>query len=124
MYRRCAIIASGSAVIAVVCLNSTCYGGGGKNNVVSSYTGTGQAAEDEEQDEDTDEETGVFTSLINSDMTLENESSVKPLLDLSLEDNILKYRCVYVDVNEVQEAQEALVSADYINPIITITDEE
>lgn len=124
MYRRCAIIASGSAVIAVVCLNSTCYGGGGKNNVVSSYTGTGQAVEEEEQDEDTDEETGVFTSLINSDMALENENSAKPLLNLSLEDNISKYGCVYADVDKMQEAEVALVSADYINPIITITDEE
>lgn len=124
MYRRCAIIASGSAVIAVVCLNSTCYGGGGKNNVVSSYTGTGQVAEDEETDDDTDEETTVFTSLINSDMTLENENYARPLLDMSLEDNISKYRCVYVDVNEMRMAEEALVSADYINPIITITDEE
>ena len=51
MYRRCAIIASGSAVIAVVCLNSTCYGGGGKNNVVSSNTGTGQVAAEDEEDE-------------------------------------------------------------------------
>lgn len=124
MYRRCAIIASGSAVIAVVCLNSTCYGGGGKNNVVSSYTGTGQVAEDEETDDDTDEETTVFTSLINSDMTLENENYARPLLDMSLEDNVSKYRCVYVDVNEMRMAEEALVSADYINPIITITDEE
>ena len=55
MYRRCAIIASGSAVIAVVCLNSTCYGGGGKNNVVSSHADTGQVAvEDDETDDDTD----------------------------------------------------------------------
>ena len=82
MYRRCAIIASGSAVIAVVCLNSTCYGGGGKNNVVSSNTGTGQvAAEDEEDDDDTDEEKAVFTSLIN-DTEQQIQFAVNPLMNL------------------------------------------
>ncbi len=127
MYRRCAIIASGSAVIAVVCLNSTCYGGGGKNNVVTSYTGTGQVAGEEDEDDDTVEETAVFTSLINSDMALENQNPVKPLIEMNLEDYVLKYRCVYADVNATEktdEAEDVLVSADYINPIITITDEE
>lgn len=126
MYRRCAIIASGSAVIAVVCLNSTCYGGGGKNNVVSSRAGTGQAAEqDEDVDDDTDEEKTVFTSLIN-DTEQEIQIAVAPLMNMDMEKNLLKYSCVYADVNNQEEEQSdvSLVSADYISPIIAITDEE
>ena len=127
MYRRCAIIASGSAVIAVVCLNSTCYGGGGKNNVVSSNTGTGQvAAEDEEDDDDTDEEKAVFTSLIN-DTEQQIQFAVNPLMNLDIEEKLLKYKCVYADVNSRMaetESDEMLVSADYISPIIAITEED
>ena len=132
MYRRCAIIASGSAVIAVVCLNSTCYGGGGKNNVVSTHAGTGQAvAQDEETDDDIDEESSVFTSLIN-DTEQDIHSSVSALINavamnVDIQKNILKYSCVYADVNDNAKetvSEEALVSADYINPIITVTDEE
>lgn len=127
MYRRCAIIASGSAVIAVVCLNSTCYGGGGKNNVVSSNTGTGQvAAEDEEDDDDTDEEKTVFTSLIN-DTEQQIQFAVNPLMNLDIEEKLLKYKCVYADVNSRMaetESDEMLVSADYISPIIAITEED
>ncbi len=127
MYRRCAIIASGSAVIAVVCLNSTCYGGGGKNNVVSSHADTGQVAvEDDETDDDTDEEKAVFTSLIN-DTEQEIQIYAAPLMKMDIEKNLLKYSCVYADVNyRTQKAQsdEVLVSADYISPIIAVTDEE
>lgn len=125
MYRRCAIIASGSVVIAVVCFNSTCYGGGGKNNVVVSNTGTGQAvSEEEEADGDTDEEKRVFTSLIN-DTEQQTQHLVMPLLNMDIQEKLLKYKCVYNDVDtENSSEEEALVSADFINPIISITDEE
>lgn len=128
MYRRCAIIASGSAVIAVVCLNSTCYGGGGKNNVVTSFYGTGQAGEAvEEEDEDTEEEKRMFASLIvDTAQTIECMS--KPLMTGFTESGFKKYKCVYADVeadtNESDGADLVLVSADYINPIITITEED
>ncbi len=127
MYRRCAIIASGSAVIAVVCFNSTCYGGGGKNNVVSSYTDTGQVAvQDDETEDDTDEEKTLFTSLIN-DTKQEVQIVSVPLMNMDIEKNLLKYSCVYSDVNcqtEEEQSDVSLVSADYISPIIAITDEE
>lgn len=125
MYRRCAIIASGSAVIAVVCLNSTCYGGGGKNNVASSINGPGQAIESEEdEDEETEEEQRMFASLI-IDTAQPSECMSMPLMVDHTFSGFLKYKCVYADVKANNDDTDiALVSADYINPIITITEED
>lgn len=125
MYRRCAIIASGSAVIAVVCLNSTCFGGGGKNNVVTSFSGTGQAGEAaEEEDEDAEEEKRMFASLI-VDTAQTSECMPQPLMAELTDSGFQKYKCVYADVEaNTKESEPALISADYINPIITITEED
>ena len=124
MYRRCAIIASGSAVIAVVCLNSTCYGGGGKNNVVTSFSGTGQAEESAEEDKDAEEEKRMFASLI-VDTAQTSECMLQPLMAELTDSGFKKYKCVYADVEaNTKESDLALVSADYINPIITITEED
>lgn len=127
MYRRCAIIASGSAVIAVVCLNSTCYGGGGKNNVVSDFSGTGQAEDTlEDEDEDTEEEKRMFASLIvDTAMTSTSDSMSKPLMAGYTISGFKKYRCVYTEVEADEDESEMVqVSADYINPIISITEED
>lgn len=90
-------------------------------------TGTGQvAAEDEEDDDDTDEEKAVFTSLIN-DTEQQIQFAVNPLMNLDIEEKLLKYKCVYADVNSRMaetESDEMLVSADYISPIIAITEED
>lgn len=111
MYRRCAIIASGSAVIAVVCLNSTCYGGGGKNNVTTAYAGVGQASESEDEEAD---DAGEESMLL---------ASIEPLM-ADVTGIGLSERREDIEAAKNTEEEVLLVNADYITPIISITEED
>lgn len=127
MYRKCAIIASGSAVIAVVCLNSTCYGGGGKNNV-TAYAKIGQAMAADDAAEELEEENEIPVSVLAAVSTVpvvsaEQEYTPAPLMAY-LTERILSEHGNAEEEEEEKEDEAVPVNAGYINPIITITEED
>ncbi len=128
MHKKCAVIASGAMVIAVVCFNSTCYGGSGKNNVIVAYANTGEdkLTQDEDIDELLTEENGLADSV--SEIAFEgqlpslitNISSTVPSKDMfsCVSESEIEADVEYVEVVRVGASPEAAM------PIIEITQED
>lgn len=128
MHKKCAIIASGAMVIAVVCFNSTCYGGSGKNNIVVAYANTGEdkLTQDEDLEEILAEENELADSV--SENTFEGQlpslivslSSTEPLEDMfSVEsESEIEADVEYVDVVKVGVSPEA------VETVIELTQED
>lgn len=109
MYRNCAVLAVGTTIISVASFSSTCYGGGGKNVAVAFAMDNEwiqNYADDEPEEED---ELFALTELL----------APAPLF---AEYTKVDFAARRVDVEA--DSDGVLVSADYINPIITITEED
>ncbi len=73
LYRTCAIITTGAAVIAVIAFSSHGFGGSGKNRVVAAYPAAEIEAECEEEEEveaDTEAKVQTEISTENSEVQL------------------------------------------------------
>ena len=157
MYKKCAIVSSGAAIIAIVTLTSNCYGGSGKNNVKTVYAESRNDIQEEADDleEERMEETGLADSM--SERTLDKQQTTDSVqAEISIENNIVGLRTslpadaekelistddgtaissvrrmLYDDfanslisVNTDMNINSEYVNADYIQPIISITDED
>lgn len=71
MYRTCAIITTGAAVIAVIAFSSQCFGGSGKNRVTTVYPSMeaeSEASENEEVEADTEAKIQTEAVLDNAEV--------------------------------------------------------
>lgn len=114
MYRNCAIIAAGTTVIAIFSFSSTCYGGGGKNVAVAFAAECSDRELEDSQDEDTEKEEVLFAK------TEEFSFPAPRFADLIKFDIDKRRSDVEADLSE----EDVKASADYITPIITITEED
>lgn len=136
IYRTCAVIGTGTAIISVIALSSSDFGGGGKSRVMAFQNHSQETVreEEEETDEDTKAkiqiDTAVKEEIQSKEMRSESIEKVKSMQEI--ENNLMNIQAaqtsfsVYMGNVQIEEETEEQtgVSEAYQNAAISVTEEE
>lgn len=117
MYRTCAIITSGAAVIAVIAFSSQGFGGSGKNRVITAYP----SAEAESEYEEAEEVEAVTEAKIQTETDIESievqSTEEKPCAELPVVESVVPKEAAVVTMagsrEEKTEAAEGYSVTEY-----------